>query len=151
MAARYLIRAARESDLDALMALEESAFASDRLSRRAMRHAIRSAAQRVLIAEKNKQLAAAVIAGFRAGSALARISSIATHGSFAGQGLGRALLAACEDEMRSRGIRTVRLEVRADNDAALRLYERSGYRIFGRYVDYYEDGTDALRLEKSLL
>ena len=148
--ADFAVRIAAEADLDALMVLEESAFASDRLSRRAMRYAIRSRAQMVLIAEMKARFAGVAIIGFRAGSKTARISSIAVDGRLAGQGIGRRLLAASEDRLRRQGFEMVRLEVRADNAGAIALYERSGYHLFGRYEEYYEDSTDALRFEKTI-
>jgi ribosomal-protein-alanine N-acetyltransferase len=44
----------------------------------------------------------------------------------------------------------MRLEVRQDNSAAIRLYERLGYRRFAARQGYYEDGEDAWRYEKKL-
>ncbi|MGB3840666.1 MAG: GNAT family N-acetyltransferase, partial [Rhodanobacter sp.] len=49
-----------------------------------------------------------------------------------------------------RGCDRLRLEVRPDNAAAIRLYERAGFRRFGAYRRYYEDGTDAWRYEQAL-
>ena len=40
--------------------------------------------------------------------------------------------------------------MRADNAAAIRLYEQRGYRPIGRRADYYEDGATALRYERAL-
>lgn len=150
MAADIIIRMAGSGDLDALMALEEASFAMDRLSRRAMRYALRSPAQVVLAAWRGQKLAAAAIFGFRAGSFQARLSSIAVAGDQAGKGVGRALLQAAEDIAIQRGARAMRLEVRADNSAGIALYERTGYRLSGRTEDYYEDGTAALRFIKDL-
>jgi ribosomal protein S18 acetylase RimI-like enzyme len=50
-----------------------------------------------------------------------------------------------------RGCRRLRLEVRQDNAAAIRLYERRGYRRFAARGTYYEDGADAWRYEKCLI
>jgi ribosomal protein S18 acetylase RimI-like enzyme len=44
----------------------------------------------------------------------------------------------------------MRLEVRPDNRAAVDLYRSAGYEPFGRYAAYYEDDSDALRMEKAL-
>jgi ribosomal protein S18 acetylase RimI-like enzyme len=44
----------------------------------------------------------------------------------------------------------LRLEVRYDNASAIALYEKMGYRQFGQYERYYEDGAAALRFEKRL-
>ena len=49
-----------------------------------------------------------------------------------GQGIGTALILACEDACRERGIPWLSLDVNpADNPAAKRLYERLGYRAVG--------------------
>ncbi|MGL4325678.1 MAG: GNAT family N-acetyltransferase [Beijerinckiaceae bacterium] len=144
------VRAAALADLDAMMVLEKASFATDQLSRRAMRHAILSPAQMVLVAVQDQALAAACIIGFRAGSDKARLSSIAVVPDFTGRGVGRELLIAAEHHARQRGACAMRLEVRADNAAAIRMYERSGYAMFDRITDYYEDGSAALRLEKKL-
>ena len=40
--------------------------------------------------------------------------------------------------------------MRADNAAAIRFYERRGYRPIGRREDYYEDGTTALLYARDL-
>jgi putative acetyltransferase len=45
-----------------------------------------------------------------------------------GQGLGRALLLACIAKARAKGITRVSLQARADNTAAIRLYEAVGFR-----------------------
>ena len=48
------------------------------------------------------------------------------------------------------GCDRLRLEVRADNEAAIGLYERRGYARFAETPDYYEDGEAAFRFEKAL-
>ena len=86
----------------------------------------------------------------RRGSSLARLTSIAVRPDNAGAGLGRTLLEAAEAEARAHGCIRLRLEVRADNVPAQRLYDHGGYRLFKIIEDYYEDGTAAWRYEKAL-
>jgi putative acetyltransferase len=67
------------------------------------------------------------------------------HPDYRGQGLGRRLLQACIDKAWNKGMTRIELEARADNAAALRLYEslgfqheariRHGLRFDGRYYD----------------
>ena len=57
---------------------------------------------------------------------------------------------AAESYAARRGCRALRLEVRKDNSAAIALYQERGFRPFGEYPDYYEDGAAASRLEKRL-
>jgi len=59
-------------------------------------------------------------------------------------GLGRGLLEASLELGRSRGARHATLEVRRGNEAAIRLYRRSGFVTVGIRPGYYDDGEDAL-------
>ena len=56
--------------------------------------------------------------------------------SHRGRGVGSALLRATLEAAATRGIRRVELVVRADNAAAIRLYERHGFEHEGRLRDY---------------
>lgn len=144
------IAPARPSDLDALVALEEAAFPGDRMSRRALARNINSPSLCFLVARDGKALIGHALVAFRSGSSLARLYSLAVLPGLTGQGLGRKLLAAAERQARQRGADRLRLEVRADNTAAIRLYDKTGYALFARVPDYYEDGQAALRYEKAL-
>ncbi|ACL56641.1 GNAT family N-acetyltransferase [Methylobacterium nodulans] len=144
------IRPAHPADLDALVALEAAAFASDRAERRAIRHAIASPTISVLVALDGAVLIGAATIERRRNSRRARLSSIAVAPGRAGTGLGRVLLAAAEAEARRHGCERLRLEVREDNGPGIRLYERAGYERFATVPDYYEDGTTAWRYEKVL-
>jgi len=145
------VRRARPADLDGLVALELASFASDRLSRAQYRRHLRSASARLLVAVAGRQpLLGAALVFFRKGSRMARLYSIASRPDARGLGVGARLLAAAEAQARHRGCLAMRLEVRADNPAAIRLYERQGYRRLGRLDGFYEDGTDGWRYEKAL-
>jgi ribosomal protein S18 acetylase RimI-like enzyme len=150
MTVTYRIRRATPGDLDALVALERRAFTTDHLSRRQYRHHIGSDSARVLAAVDASGLLGKAVVFFRRNSDAARLYSIAVGHEARGRGLGEALLAAAERAARANGCRRLRLEVRQDNAGAIRLYERLGYRCFGAYPGFYEDGADAWRYEKSL-
>ncbi|TGS30887.1 N-acetyltransferase, partial [bacterium M00.F.Ca.ET.180.01.1.1] len=87
---------------------------------------------------------------FRKGSGVARLYSIAVGPFFGRLGIGRLLLAAAEEAAFEHDRLLLRLEVREDNDRAIRVYEQAGYRTLSREPDYYEDGAPALRYEKTL-
>jgi ribosomal protein S18 acetylase RimI-like enzyme len=57
------------------------------------------------------------------------IYDIEINEAYRGAGYGRALLAAAEDAVRSRGLGRLELNVFGDNARAIRLYETSGYRV----------------------
>ncbi len=145
------IRPATPADLEALLALENNSFTSDRLSRRSLRHLLRGKHSACLVAQDEEQLSGYILLLFRRGSSLARIYSLAVSPRCRGQGVGKQLLIAAEQVAAEHRCLFIRLEVRADNPQARELYRAQGYRKFAEEADYYEDGETALRLEKSLL
>jgi len=145
------IRQATASDVEALVALENAAFDSDRLSRRSFYRFIASSSADLLVAQGDKGIAGYVLVLYRRTTSVARTYSIAVAAEARGSGLGDALMQAAEEAARRHGELFMRLEVRFDNAPAIALYERRGYKRFGRYLDYYEDHADALRVEKSLI
>lgn len=139
-------RLAAAADIGALVDLENRSFSSDRISRKSFRRLIASPSVAVIIAGAGGTLAGYAVVLFRAGSAAARIYSLAVDPAF--RGIGRALLAACEGEAAMRGCSAIRLEVRADNFRAINLYERMAYSRFAAKPGYYADGATALRFAK---
>ncbi len=146
----FSIRAARASDLDALVALEESVFDYDRVSRRQYRRHLASSSVLLRVAVERGQLLGSGMVFLRAGTSVARLYSLAAVPAARGRGVGGRLLATLERAARARGGKRMRLEVRTDNAAAMTLYERHGYRRFALRRSYYDDGGDAFRYEKAL-
>ena len=149
------IRDARLADIDALVAIENASFVHDRISRRSFRHLLTRAHADTVIAEAAGADGRMVVAGYamvlyNTGTRLARLYSIATAPGWRGTGIGGRLLAEVEARSRAAEATTIRLEVRADAPDVAAIYEHAGYRRFGRYVAYYEDAVDAIRMEKSL-
>jgi ribosomal protein S18 acetylase RimI-like enzyme len=141
-------RLAAAADIGALVDLENRSFSSDRISRRSFRRLVASPSAAVIIANVGQSLAGYAVVLFRAGSAAARLYSLAVDPAF--RGIGRELLAACENEAAMRGSSSIRLEVREDNVRAINLYERVSYSRFAAMSDYYADGATALRFAKPI-
>ncbi|MHC1480017.1 GNAT family N-acetyltransferase [Frateuria aurantia] len=145
------VRRASAADLDGLLTIEEASFQSDRMRRRQYLKHLQSDTARVLVASAGPgQLLGSAVLFLRRGSEVARLYSLATLPAARGQGVAGHLLQAIEHAAVLAGARRLRLEVRADNPAAIRLYERHGYQPIGRYRGYYADGCDALRYERAL-
>jgi len=88
------------------------------------------------------------IAGdLRPAERLAWIATIGVLPEYRRRGIGTALLQACEE---STHLPRVRLNVRVSNDEAIRLYKQLGYMQVGLWPRYYQDGEDALILEKKI-
>jgi [ribosomal protein S18]-alanine N-acetyltransferase len=149
-AADFAIRPATETDLDAIFALECASFSDDRLSRRAIWRFIRAPHRPLLVARSQGRVVGYIVISLQSRSRSARIYSLAVEKAQARRGVGRELLNAAERYARAHGCAALRLEARYDNAPALALYEKLGFRHFGRYPGYYADGAEALRLEKPL-
>ncbi|AVJ22576.1 ribosomal-protein-alanine acetyltransferase [Pseudomonas cedrina] len=143
-------RVATLDDMSDLVALEQQCFSSDRLSPRSVRWMISRANGQLWVAQQHGQLLGYALVLFRRGTRFARLYSLAIAEHARGLGLGKQLLAHIETRALEKGCAYLRLEVRTDNPGALALYERNGYRRFAVVDDYYQDHSDALRLEKTL-
>jgi ribosomal protein S18 acetylase RimI-like enzyme len=78
------------------------------------------------------------------------ITTLGVAPEYRRRGLARLMLHEIERSFLTRNVTTVRLEVRADNLAAQRLYEQLGYAIVKRLERYYSSGHDAYLMVKSL-
>lgn len=150
------LRQARPRDLDDLYRLEQSAFTGDRFSRRQLWHLLNRAHALTLVAEtpgaegETGRLLGYGALLFRRGSRRARLYSFCVHPEARGQGLGRRLVEALEQEALARGAERLGLEVRADNRVALGLYRRLGFRLECWLESYYEDGCAGWQMVKTL-
>ncbi len=144
------LRRGKEGDLGALLALEQAVFTTDLLSRRSFRHFLTSPRATLMVAADGGKLAGYVLVFYPPRSRLARLYSIAVAPHLGGRGVGPLLLSAAEDAAKRRRREAMRLEVHEHNSRAIARYEKSGYRLFGRHRDYYENHGDALRFEKPL-
>ncbi len=144
------IRRAIQSDLPELLRLEESSFETDRLSRRSFSRWLSHRRCVFLVCEDGEKLGGYILVLLRRGTRLARMYSLAVDSRYRGRGLAARLIEQAEHEAREAGALYMRLEVAADNEAAIKLYRKLGYLQFGRYQDYYEDHGDALRMEKCI-
>ena len=147
------MRRAVRADLAALLALEEQ-FPGDRISRAAFRrwlaHPTADLWVAVRASEGSERLVGDALVAYRRTSDGARLLSLVTDDRERRQGVAGLLLQAVEAAAWARGAARMRLEVRCDNEAALALYRRAGYRNVAYLPGYYQDGGDGWRMEKRL-
>lgn len=144
------VRRASQRDLDAIDRIEQRSFAQDRFPRRNLRRVLQSPASLFLIADADGAPAGYAMLLFRRGASVARLYSIAVDPGFRGRGVGERLLNAAQAAAAGRGADRLRLEFRPSNSAAQRLYERAGFALLERRPGYYDDGEDAVRMERRL-
>jgi [ribosomal protein S18]-alanine N-acetyltransferase len=73
------------------------------------------------------------------------IATLCVLPEYRGQGIGRALLEACEIALPTE---IIHLCVRISNEEAIRMYKNAGYYHIDRWAKYYTDGEDSLVMEK---
>lgn len=150
MATDLQIRRAELADIEALLALENQCFETDRLSRRNFRWMIQKAHADLWLACETSEVVAYILTLYVRGTSLARIYSLAVSPQHRQQGLGQQLIKTAEKAALEAGRSFIRLEVRPDNQHAIALYQKLGYQPFDVVHDFYDDHTDAMRMMRVL-
>ena len=161
-----VLRVATLQDLASLQHIEQTCFTTDRLSKSRFKFYIDAQHAELIVAErepssanakhdKNKQGVNSIV-GYgllllRRGTQLTRLYSIAVLPEARGLGVGEKLINSLGERALLRGKRFMRLEVAVGNAGAIALYKKLGFSQFGMYTDYYDDHTDALRMQKVLV
>ena len=86
------------------------------------------------------------IQGFLVGQAHAdesELQSIAVRAAGHRRGFGSQLLTEFLEQAREGGAKSVHLEVRESNQAAIELYRKSGFEVAGRRPGYYRDPPES--------
>lgn len=144
------IRRAVASDIEELQRLEALGFKGDRLSRRSFKRWLKHGGCVFLVWQEGDALCGYVLVIQRRGTRLARLYSLAVDPASRGRGIAASLIERAEQMVRETGSLYMRLEVASNNLSAIGLYRKLGYQQFGLYQDYYEDHSDALRMEKRI-
>jgi ribosomal-protein-alanine acetyltransferase len=146
-----VLRRAELADLEQVFAIECAAFAADDgFEKPMLRNHIRLPTADFLVAEKSGLISGYCTIFHRRKSTKARLYNIALRLDQRGSGVAASLLDEASRLARLRGATIMYLEVRVDNARAIRFYEKHRFREFGVIPEYYHDGTDALRMVRSL-
>lgn len=141
------LRVATEDDLDAIMAIETATFPSDAWNRDTMRSELRSRVNRYIVIEHQGEVIA--YGGSRIVGCDADVQTIAVAASHRGAGHGRAIMDRLIELARDEGALQMFLEVRADNPAAISLYESLDFEQIDLRPGYYKpEGVDAIVMMK---
>ncbi|UOQ61345.1 ribosomal protein S18-alanine N-acetyltransferase [Leucobacter rhizosphaerae] len=138
------LRPATLDDLDAVWEIEHAVFTGEAWSRDLVREEL-SADHRCYLVLVDDAGAVRGYGGLLAVGTEGDIQTIALTPETRGVGAGRRLMVALIAEARSRGVREIFLEVRADNPVAQGLYTSLGFVEIGIRPRYYQpDGVDAV-------
>ena len=158
-AAGIHLREAEAADLGVLMALERSIEGAPHWTEAAWREVLASSKivaegrgvgveRAVVLAQRDGEAVGFVVIGLTA--EVAEIESLAVVAGQRRSGIARALCERGIDWARERGAAEMELEVRASNEAAVRLYGKLGFEEQGRRRGYYREPVeDAVLMRKT--
>lgn len=159
---RFALRAYRAEDFQTLWEIDQSCFTRDMAySRYELRTYIRRLQAFTIVAEETWQESAmpqahsgrilGFLVGERSPGGRGHIITIDVREHGRRHGIGTALLHAAEAKVGEAGCASIRLETAVNNIGALSFYKRHGYNVVRTVPRYYDDGLDALVLEKILV
>ena len=133
LAVQATLRPMRETDLDTLMRIEESAYPYP-WTRGIFRDCMR-AGYSMWVQERDGDIVGYGVLSIAADEA--HLLNLCTAPGNEGHGLGQRMLQALLRIARGSGAQRVYLEVRPSNPRAIALYDRSGFNEIGRRPRYY--------------
>ena len=144
-AVEVVLRDLEWTDLAHLAELEPQLFADDAWSEATWWSELAGRPRRDYVVATSSDGTIAGYAGLDVSGDVADVMTIATAPGQQGRGTGRLLLSELVRRATAHGAEAVLLEVRADNDAARRLYDRAGFEVISVRRRYYQPGdVDAL-------
>ncbi|RLF11348.1 MAG: ribosomal-protein-alanine N-acetyltransferase [Thermoprotei archaeon] len=141
------IRVIREEDLKHIYLIEERCFGKEAYPRPLLFWLYHLHRDEFFVAEVKGK-----VVGYAVGAVMkgrGHIISIAVDPEHQRKGIGTRLLTALMEQLEKRKVKGFRLEVKVDNEAARRFYEKHGFKQVGFVEGYYRDGTGAVIYEKS--
>jgi ribosomal-protein-alanine N-acetyltransferase len=142
----------RPEHIDALMPYELEMFGSEAWTADGYRDELADTRHRHYLAAVDQDGALLGWAGIRIVADTAEVLTVGVIPAARRHGIGARLLALLLDEARRRDVTEAFLEVRVDNTAAQKLYERSRFVRVGVRRGYYDGGrVDAVVMRKQLL
>lgn len=132
------------------MRIENSSFGCDAWHRAAFLDYLDRPAKSVFLVATIHRRAVGYALAFHSGIR-AEIHSIAVAPAQRGRGVAVRLLNRIMASLRRRGFKTVSLNVRLENEAAIGLYRKLGFQRTRRVNGYYDDGAPAWRMRRSVV
>jgi len=151
-----IIRRIVLDDLNKIVELENKCFSDNTAyTAKQLKYLIKNANSSCLAEVYNDFIRGFIIVLYKNGTRVAGIETLNVDPVFRGTGIGKKLLIAAEKDMYQRSIIRIRLEVSSGNIPAIKLYEKSGFRVTGILHNYYRypyyGSNNAYRMIKALV
>ncbi len=145
------IETANFKQLDKLYTIEEQCFNEEAFSRQQIAYLLTDYNTIALAAKNNTDIAGFIIAQIEVedSTEFGHIVTLNIPPNYRKKGVATKLLQEIQSLLKHRGINECRLEVREDNHAAIKLYQKLGYQTVGKLERYYGK-KHGLYLKKTL-
>ncbi len=141
-----IVSTAHIDDLPGVFAVEKSAFSKpERWSKQSWAAELEQVNRLVLISREADEIEA--VACFSVLGDTAELLRIAVHPDRRQRGIARRLVGIGKEWAEAAGADRMLLEVRHDNDAALAMYQTTGFEPIAKRRDYYGPQRDAVVME----
>jgi len=147
----YKIENASIQDLDKLYKIEIECFSNEAFSKQQIASLLTNYNALSLVAKIDNEIVGFIIGMIyiERNSLVGHILTVDVSPKHRRKGIAQRLLQEIEKIFAEKNVRTCHLEVREDNIAALKLYEKLGYRKISRLDRYYGD-AHGIYLKKNL-
>ncbi len=137
--------------LDRLFEIEEQCFTKEAFTKQQISYLLTDYNTISLVAKVDNEIAGFVILQLESEDdvVFGHIVTLNVATKYRRKGIAQTMLHETENILKSRGITESRLEVKQDNSAAIKLYQRLGYREIGK-LDHYYGKKHGLYLQKNL-
>lgn len=125
--------------LDKLYEIESQCFDQEAFTKRQIAYLLTDYNTIGLVAKANGEVAGYIIAQVEVekDTLYGHIITVNVLPAYRRKGIGSRMLKETEEILKGKGIRECHLEVREDNSAALKLYQKLGYQKIGKLEKYY--------------
>lgn len=124
--------------LDTLFQIEEQCFSEEAFTKRQIAYLLTDYNTIALAAKAQSDVVGFIIAQVEIDEAeYGHIITVNVAQNYRHKGIATKLLHEIESLLKDRGIRECRLEVREDNNPAIKLYHKLGYQTMGKLERYY--------------
>lgn len=146
-----IIKHASLEDLETLYKIEKECFTYEAFSKKQIAYLLKSSDVVSLIAQVDGEIAG-FITGLieQHGPRIGHIYTIDVASKYRRIGAGLKLLEEIEQNFIKKGAEACFLEVRINNLAARKLYQKHGYTEVGKLNNYYARGIHGIRLKKKV-
>ena len=142
------IRPMKHSDLDNVLAIEVDLFPIDSWTEELFLGELAEVSNSRDVAVAILESEIVGYASFRYVGKQGDVNTVAVSKDQQGKGIGTALMDWLESQATLRNVREIFLEVRSDNDAALKMYASRGYERIDVRRNYYGNTIDANIMRK---